>query len=153
MKPVLIQSSFQAALLCLLIAGCTGARPADLGVRAGRLAPCPRSPNCVSSQSRDPDHAVQPLPFTGTEAQTRDELIRVLLGMKRVLITNDEGDYVRAEFTSPLFRFVDDVEFWLDESASLVQVRSASRLGYSDMGVNRERIETIRSLWDEQGKK
>lgn len=139
-------------VLSIFAIGCTGVRPSNLGVKEGRLAPCPGSPNCVSSQSRDKAHAIDPLLFTGDVAKAHEELERVLFSMKRSLIITETENYIHAEFTSALFRFVDDVEFWFDEKGSLIHVRSASRLGHSDLGVNRKRVETIRALWKEQAK-
>ncbi len=130
--------------LGLLVAGCTGTRPMSLGVHDGKLAPCPASPNCVSSQSSDKDHAVEPFPFTGTPVEAMAKLKVVLSTMPRARIVTATENYLHAEFTSALFRFVDDVEFRLDESARTIHLRSASRVGSSDLGVNRKRIEDLR---------
>jgi uncharacterized protein (DUF1499 family) len=130
--------------LGLLVAGCTGSRPMNLGVHDGKLAPCPASPNCVSSQSTDKEHAVEPIPFSGTSAKTMADLKKVLSGRPRARIVTATDTYLHVEFTSALFRFVDDVEFWFDESAGTIHLRSASRVGYSDLGVNRKRIEDLR---------
>jgi len=131
--------------LGILVAGCTGSRPMTLGVHDGKLAPCPVSPNCVSSQSNDKDHAVEPIPFSGTSAETMTDLKKVLSGMPRARTVTATETYLHAEFTSALFRFVDDVEFWLDESARTVHLRSASRIGSSDFGVNRKRVEVLQA--------
>jgi uncharacterized protein (DUF1499 family) len=131
--------------LGLLLAGCTGARPMNLGVHDGKLAPCPASPNCVSSQSIDRDHNIEPLRYTGSPGDAMDRLKKIVIGMKRSRVITETGSYIHAEFTSVLFRFVDDVEFFLDERAAVIQVRSSSRIGYSDLGVNRKRIEDIRA--------
>jgi uncharacterized protein (DUF1499 family) len=131
--------------LGLLLAGCTGARPMNLGVHDGKLAPCPASPNCVSSQSIDRDHSIEPLRYTGSPGDAMDRLKKIVIGMKRSRVITETGSYIHAEFTSVLFRFVDDVEFFLDERAAVIQVRSSSRIGYSDLGVNRKRIEDIRA--------
>jgi len=152
MKASLMSMSVLIPVLTFLVIGCTGVRPSNLGVTEGRLAPCPDSPNCVSSQSRDQEHAIEPLLFTGSVAKAHEDFKRVILGMKRARIITENGNYIHAEFTSALFRFVDDVEFWFDEKGSLIHVRSASRLGHSDMGVNRKRVEDIRALWKERGK-
>ena len=140
----MIKTLSSALSLGILIAGCTGARPMTLGVHDGKLAPCPASPNCVSSQSTDKDHAVEPIPFSGTSAETMADLKKVLSGMPRTRIVTETDTYLHAEFTSALFRFVDDVEFWIDTNTSTVQLRSASRVGHSDLGVNRKRIEDLR---------
>jgi uncharacterized protein (DUF1499 family) len=121
-----------------------GSRPNNLGVRNGRLAPCPNSPNCVSSQSNDPIHQIAPLNFTSTPEQAISSLKIIIQSLPRTKIIQENEDYVYAEFKSALMGFVDDVEFYLDRKNNVIQVRSASRLGYGDLGVNRQRIETIR---------
>jgi uncharacterized protein (DUF1499 family) len=142
-------------LLCLVVmmVGCSASRPSQIGVTAGRLAPCPDSPNCVSSQSEDERHAIEPLRNEGAAEAAMQGLIDVIKGMKRARIIIAQKRYIHAEFTSFLFRFVDDVEFLLDEESKTIHVRSASRVGYSDLGVNRKRVETIRSRFDALGRK
>ena len=124
----------------------SGSRPANLGVRDGRLAPPKRTPNCVSSQadSGDRTHYIEPLRFGGPPARAWAALKAAIQGMERVRIVREGRDYLYTEFTSRLMRYVDDVEFYLDGKAGVIHVRSASRLGRRDFGVNRERIETIR---------
>jgi uncharacterized protein (DUF1499 family) len=119
-------------------------RPTNLGVRNGRLAPCRRTPNCVSSQSdpQDREHYIAPLAFRGT----LDELRRAVQSMERATVVRAEGSYLYAEFRTRLMRYVDDVELYYDASAGLVHVRSASRLGRRDFGVNRRRVEALRAL-------
>jgi len=131
--------------LGLLLAGCTGTRPVNLGVHNGKLAPCPASPNCVSSQGSDREHSIEPLRYTGSPGEAMDRLKKIVISMKRSRIITETGSYIHAEYTSALFRFVDDVEFFLDERAAVIQVRSSSRIGYSDLGVNRKRVEDIRA--------
>ncbi len=138
-------------LLSLSLLGCAGTKPAGLGVRDGRLAPCPSTPNCVSSQSTDPDHAVEPLRFSTTPARAAADVKKVIAGMTRARIVEEQESYIRAEFTSLIWRFVDDVEFYIDAERSLIQVRSASRVGRSDLGVNRKRVDEIRKRWHELG--
>ena len=137
-------------LLCLvvMIVGCSGSRSSQIGVAGGRLAPCPDSPNCVSSQSEDKGHAVAPLRYEGAAEAAMQELVGVIRGMRGARIKTAQERYIHAEFTSFLFRFVDDVEFLLDDGSKTIHVRSASRVGYSDLGVNRRRVEAIRSLFD-----
>ena len=119
--------------------------PANLGVRDGRLAPCPNSPNCVSSQETDPTHAIEPFRFTDSPTAAMDRLRTVVAGQPRVNMIIARDTYLHAEFRSAVFRFVDDVEFLLQDH--MIQVRSASRLGYSDLGVNRKRVEALRQAW------
>ncbi|MBD2678334.1 MULTISPECIES: DUF1499 domain-containing protein [Nostoc] len=122
-----------------------GKRPSNLGVSNGQLAPCPNSPNCVSSQSADVLHKIAPLTFTSTPEQAIANLKKIIESLPRTKIITESQDYLYAEFKSALLGFVDDVEFYLDRNANVIQVRSASRLGQSDLGVNRKRIETIRA--------
>jgi len=143
--------SLSPAILCaaagLMICSCSGTRPANLGVTNGLLAPCPSTPNCVSTQSRDPEHAIAALHYASSPAEAMAKLKQIVLAMPRTLIVTDTPTYLHAEFTSAVMRFVDDVEFSLDEPARSIQMRSASRLGKSDLGVNRKRVEEIRSRW------
>ncbi|MCC5636714.1 DUF1499 domain-containing protein [Nostoc sp. CHAB 5844] len=126
-----------------------GKRPNNLGVCDGKLAACPNSPNCVSSQSTDAVHRIAPLTFNTTPEQAIANLKSIIQSLPRTTIITENQDYLYAEFKSALMGFVDDVEFYLDRNANVIQVRSASRLGQSDLGVNRKRIETIRSKLQE----
>lgn len=118
-------------------------RPAGLGVREGRLAPCPETPNCVSTRSTDPAHGMDPLPYDSTRYAAQERLLRILASLPRVRILVNEPGYVAAEFRTPGFGFPDDVEFQLDEDEKQVHFRSASRLGTSDLGWNRRRMTDI----------
>jgi uncharacterized protein (DUF1499 family) len=128
----------------LLMVSCAGTRPPNLGVRDGRLAPCPKSPNCVSTDSTDEKHRMDPLVYATSLAEARDRLVEVLQGMPRTRVITLDPDYIHAECRSRLFGFTDDVEFLLDDANKTVHFRSASRKGYSDLGVNRKRMEQIR---------
>jgi uncharacterized protein (DUF1499 family) len=121
-----------------------GKRPNNLGVSNGKLAPCPNSPNCVSSQSTDTLHAIAPLTYNSSPEKAIANLKQVIESLPRTTIISETEDYLYVEFKSALMGFVDDVEFYLDRNANIIHVRSASRLGQSDLGVNRKRIETIR---------
>jgi uncharacterized protein (DUF1499 family) len=121
-----------------------GKRPNNLGVSNGKLAPCPNSPNCVSSQSTDTLHAIAPLTYNSSPEKAIANLKQVIESLPRTTIISETEDYLYVEFKSALMGFVDDVEFSLDRNANVIHVRSASRLGQSDLGVNRKRIETIR---------
>jgi uncharacterized protein (DUF1499 family) len=122
-------------------------KPPILGTAAGRLLPCPDSPNCVGSQDPEADHQIAPLAFTGPGPAALARLKSVVLAQPRTRITEEQAGYMRAEFTSRIFRFVDDVEFLLDEPAKVIHVRSASRVGKSDLGVNRKRVEHLREVF------
>lgn len=117
-----------------------GKRPNNLGVKDGKLASCPNTPNCVNSQNSDPKSKIAPLPPVAI-----DELKKVIESMERTKIIDSNDSYLYAEFTSKLMGYVDDVEFYLDRSQNVLHVRSASRLGKSDLGVNRKRVEEIRA--------
>ena len=114
----------------------------------GRLAPCPSSPNCVSSEAPDARHHVDPIAFTGAPAQAMRRLRAVIEAMPRTRIVSASDTALRAEFTSRLFRFVDDVDCVVDATAGVIQVRSASRVGYSDLGANRGRVEALRAAFE-----
>lgn len=126
-----------------------GKRPNNLGVRDGKLGVCPNSPNCVSSQNTDAVHQIAPLTFNTSPEQAIANLKSIIQSLPRTTIITESQDYLYAEFKSGLMGFVDDVEFYLDRHANVIQVRSASRLGQSDLGVNRQRIETIRTKFQE----
>ncbi|MCK9391703.1 MAG: DUF1499 domain-containing protein [Syntrophales bacterium] len=130
------------------ICACTGTRSADMGAQDSRLRPCPDRPNCVSSQSADPRHAIRPLSYQGTRPDANERLLKLLGSMPRVQVVTATPDYIHAKFASRVFRFVDDVEFVFDGADKNIQVRSAARLGYSDFGVNRKRVETIRDAFE-----
>ena len=106
---------------------------------------CPPTPNCVTSApGADDGHHVLPLRFEGSAETAWETLRKALKSQGRLTIVEDTNDHIRAEVTSTVFRFVDDVEFWLDPEKRLIHVRSASRVGYWDFGVNRRRIESLR---------
>ncbi len=128
-----------------------GAAPSDLGVHDGKLKPPSATDNSVSSQAAlYPDHpqrtsaAIAPLALRGDGPATVARLAQLVAAMPGARIVRSEPDYLYAQFTTPLMKFVDDVEFWFDPSAQVIQVRSASRIGERDMGVNRKRVEAVR---------
>ena len=134
----------------LLLVGAAACRSPAVGLVDGRLAPCPSSPNCVCSQD-DPQagSAIAPLTLHGDAATEWRRLHGLLAGWPRVTVVADDGRWLHAEFRTAWLRFTDDVEFLLDEPAGAIQVRSASRLGWSDLGANRRRIEALRAAWDD----
>ena len=123
--------------------GCAGERPQNLGSKEGLLLACPSSPNCVSSQADDGKHRIAPLAFSGDPEAAFARLKQVLGLRGDTTIIEENSGYLRVELRTTLF--VDDGEFLLDRPRSVIQVRSASRLGYSDLGKNRSRMEEIRS--------
>lgn len=129
----------------------TGKRPHDLGVKNGSLKAPPSTPNAVSSQATDDDHRIAPLVYQGTREQARATLQEIVRQTPRTRIVEAKPDYLYVEYTSALVRYVDDVEFYFPPEQNIVHVRSASRLGRTDFGVNRARIETIRSRFAAAG--
>lgn len=125
-----------------------GKRPTTLGMKDGKLSPCPDSPNCVCSQASDAQHHIEPLRYSSPPETAIAQLRQIVESMERSQIIEASENYLYAEFTSALMGYVDDVEFYLDGAAGVIHVRSASRLGQSDMGVNRKRIEAIRAQFN-----
>lgn len=122
-----------------------GSRPTNIGVSEGQLIPCPKTANCVSSQSVDSTHNIKPLTYDSSAQEAFANLKAAIATFNRAKIIQETDNYLYAEFTLPIVGFVDDVEFVLDENAKVINVRSASRLGESDLGVNRQRVENIRT--------
>ena len=142
MKTSILFITFSAMAGLLLSVSACGT--SSIGMNGNRLKPCPDSPNCVSSFETDPSHYVDPLPYKGAKADARQKLLSILHATIRVKVVTSEEHYIHAEFTSRIFRFVDDVEFYMDTKEPLIHVRSASRVGYSDLGANRKRVEELR---------
>jgi uncharacterized protein (DUF1499 family) len=115
------------------------------------MAPCPSSPNCVSSDAQDNEHLVEPFQLVGTTIDAWTLAKDVLSKRPRTRIVTEKPDYLHAEIESALFGFVDDLELNLRPSERVIAVRSASRLGYSDLGVNRRRVEELRADLISQG--
>lgn len=109
-----------------------------------RLAPCKRTPNCVSTQAERPSQKMDPIPYTGPLSAARDRMRRALLSLPRTRIEEEGATLIRATCRSLLLRFVDDVEIRFDDTAKLIHFRSASRLGRRDFGVNRKRMDAVR---------
>jgi len=122
-----------------------GTRPTNLGNSVGQLIPCPKTANCVSSQSVDSTHNIKPLTYNSSAQEAFTNLKSAIATFDRAKIVQETDNYIYAEFTLPIVKFVDDVEFVLLDEAKVIHVRSASRLGESDLGVNRQRVENIRT--------
>ncbi len=129
----------------------SGKRPAKLGIHGGELAPCPNSPNCVSSDASKPLHRVEPLSLKQSPEEAWSTVRAAVESIPRVSIITDTGDYLHAECSSALMGFVDDLELHLRGERGEIAVRSASRLGYGDLGVNRRRVEALRQDLQRQG--
>lgn len=119
-----------------------------LGVVHGQLSPCPGSRNCVSSQTSNKRHAIKPFRYQGTLAEARRRLVDIIKAVPRSKLVTVQDDYVHAEFRSRLFGFVDDAEFSFDEGQKTIHLRSASRTGSYDFGMNRKRMERVRSQFN-----
>jgi len=133
----------------LLSASCAAGEPT---AKPNQVSPCPDSPNCVSSLSTDKAHFIEPLHYVGSLADARQRLINILQNMKRIHLVKIEAQYIHAEFRSLVFRFIDDVEFYFPSEESIIHIKSASRMGYYDFGVNRRRVERLRSAFGNSAK-
>jgi uncharacterized protein (DUF1499 family) len=155
LKWLVFASTALAALVLLAgqLGWLSGRAPDDLGVTDGKLKRPSRTENSVSSQAGlHPDHPMRayaeiaPLALNGDGPATLAKLTRLLRGMPGVKVVKDEGNgYLYAQCTTPLLKFVDDIELWFDAANQVVQVRSASRIGRKDFGVNRQRVEALRA--------
>ena len=117
--------------------------PDNLGVANGRLAPCPNSPNCVSTQATDEEHGIAPIEYTVGTTVAQATILAILQADPQFSIISTTPTYIHAEARTAVWQFIDDVEFFFDEADSLIHFRSASRLGYGDGGINRRRMEEI----------
>ena len=123
-----------------------GKRPTGLGFTAGKFKPLPNKPNCVSSTVATTDsHYIAPIKFSGDAAVAWKKLLGLVNAHPRTTLVEQKPNYLCAEFKTATMGYVDDVEFALDAKAKVIQVRSASRLGIRDFGVNRKRIEALRA--------
>ena len=148
----MIKGTFFGGLLVFsmavfLFSGCSGKRPPYLGVKDNRLSPCPSSPNCVSSQSDEEKHKIDPIRFTCPSGEAMDRLKKIVQMMKRTTLVRESPDYLHVEFRTFL-GFVDDGEFYIDGTQKVIHLRSASRVGYWDLGANRRRMESIRTEFE-----
>lgn len=135
-------------LMCVLFGAAHLA--ADTAASADKLLPCPTSPNCVSSLSNDEKHFIKPFAYSGNIENARQKLIDILKNSRGARLVSIEKAYLYAEFRSLIFRFVDDVEFYFPDGEPVIHVKSASRTGYYDFGVNRRRLERLRSAFEDQ---
>jgi len=136
--------------LALMLGGifsCAG-QPPKSGLVDGHLRPCPNTPNCLSSESSGPAY-VAPIPYTSSTAMAWQNLKKTIADTEGVIVDSQPG-YLRAVYTSQVLRFEDDLEFRLDEAVKMIQLRSASRSGYWDLGANRRRVEWLRRLFGGQ---
>ena len=136
--------------VALAVMSALAKRPSGLGMVDGKFAECPSKPNCVSTQSSTVQCEIDPIEFSGAATDAMRELKSVISSMPGSRLVGETDNYMHVEFVSSFFRFVDDVEFYIDGESQTIQFRSASRVGYSDLGVNRKRMETVRRLFHDR---
>jgi uncharacterized protein (DUF1499 family) len=140
-----IQLCLKLALILFIVNGCSGKRSDDIGIGSSGLRSCPKSPNCVSSEANDEQHAIESFRLKGDPNASwpliRDEIV----SMPRWVIVTATDNCIHVECKSRIFRFIDDLELCFNSSNGIISIRSASRIGYSDFGANRRRVELLRS--------
>ena len=135
---------FFISVAVLFFLSMTSSSPDNLGVNSGRLAPCPDSPNCVSTQANNPEQQMAPIAFNCPPDEMLKRIKQTIdSNYPRAKLISELDHYLHFEFRSLIFRFVDDVEFLVDDKTSVVHFRSASRVGHSDLGANRKRMKQI----------
>ena len=144
-------NQLMGVLMLSFLFGCGGTAPSTLGIEGDRLAPCPDRPNCVASDAEDDARRIEPFHIAGDQAAAWSALRTAVAGLPRTTIVTANDRYLHAEAKSRLFGFVDDLEFHLRPDDGLIALRSAARTGYSDFGVNAERLETLRTRLKEDG--
>ena len=142
-----IVSRWVSVVLLPVAIGCSSqpSKPDQTG-----LAPCPDSPNCVSSLATKEGQRVAPLPYEGDGPAAMQKLLALVKTMPRSRVVDVQPQMIQVEFHTPIFKFKDDVTFWLDEPNKVIHLRSAARSGYYDFGVNRKRAQAIARLWHNQ---
>jgi len=118
-----------------------------VGLINNRFYPCPKTPNCVSTQATDEKHKIDPIFYERSLEEAFTKIISIIESIKRTKTVIKTENYIHVEFKTALFKFVDDVEFYFDDNEKVIHFRSASRIGHSDLGVNRKRMEKIRNLF------
>jgi len=136
-------------IFLLTTVSCASQPPTSIGLKDGKLAPCPNTPNCVSSEQTSTSSRVEPLTFNGIPEDAWQKLKSAVIDIGGK-IEKEDTSYLWATFRSKIFGFVDDMEFRMDAKNRVIHMRSASRVGYSDMGVNKKRVEKLRSRFDQE---
>lgn len=140
-------------VIVLAILSFRSRRPTNLGAADGWLADCPDTPNCACSQATRADQRIGPIEFSGPAEAAWQRLQKIVAAMPNSKVVRHDDGYLHAECKSRVFRFVDDLEFLLDGERHVIHCRSASRVGYSDCGLNRRRLEAIRRAFDRDAPK
>ena len=147
-------SRFLSIIFSLIIVSsgllCSSSATAAISIN-DPLDSCPSSPNCVVSLNGDEEHKIDPISYQSDRATAKETLLKVLSVVPRTEVIEDTDNYIHAESTSRIFKFVDDVDFYFPEDEKVIHLRSASRVGESDLGVNRRRIEQIRLAMQDLG--
>jgi len=138
-------------IVSMSLISCAGKRPSNLGISSSGLAVCPSSPNCVSSDASDSVHATPPFQLEVSATEAWPQVQDAVSALPRVQIVKATDVYLHAECKSSLFGFVDDLELQLRPTEGLIAIRSASRVGFSDLGVNRRRVERLRAALINRG--
>jgi len=123
-------------------------QPKNLGLADNQFLSCPATPNCISTHSTDLQHASDPIRFSGSAGDALKKMHAIVEQQPRTRIITVTAGYMHVEFTSRIFQFVDDVQFLFDENQQVIHFRSSSRSGYSDLGVNRHRMESLRTAFE-----
>ena len=140
-----------AGILLILVLAVLSKSGKPPGLVAGKLSMCPDKPNCVSSEhDNDAVHYLEPVALQSAASPDPLTVIKGVIADMGGVIQEQDGGYIAAAFSSPLFGFVGDLEIRIDSNERLVQIRSASRTGYGDAGVNRKRVERFRKLYAEK---
>ncbi len=137
-----ILNVFYLVVFLFLLNNCSG-NPKNIGLENNKFSPCPNSPNCVSSFDTDEIHSIMPIFYMNSSEKAKAKLKDILKSETRCEIVTETDNYIHSVFTSFLFRFKDDVEFFFPNDTNIIHVKSASRVGYGDLGVNRKRIDEI----------
>lgn len=141
-----------ALIFCIFpLFSCAGEARVQPGSGGTRIAACPASPNCVSSDATDSSHAIPPLRLAVPAEEAWPAARVAVSALARTQIVSETGNYLHAQCRSAVFGFVDDLELELRPAQGLIAVRSASRIGFSDLGVNRRRVDALKSVLIERG--
>jgi len=140
-----IQICLKLALILFMVNGCSGKQPEKMGIDPSGLRGCPKSPNCVSSEAKEEKHAVESFHLKGDPTVSWPLIQYEIASMPRWTIVTATDNYIHVECKSRIFRFIDDLELYFNSSNGIISIRSASRVGYSDFGANRRRVEFLRS--------
>ena len=141
-----LELSLTVALILFVAGGCSGKRPGEIGIDPAGLRGCPKSPNCVSSEAKDKQHAIESFCLKGDPNESWLLIQDEIASMPGWVIVTATDTYIHVECKSRIFRFVDDLELYFNSSNRIISIRSASRIGYSDFGANRRRVELLRKV-------